>query len=142
MDRFWLFDWLEEFGITSRKRAEEALRDRTLEADLLGRARQFHVCPTEGANLSPNSILVGRGLDFSHTTLQCPQIECRKLQVNELFSLVWHYFDRIVVADEHTARLAHFEQNRLSAELRKQLAPFLELLIYLKRIGADTIIAF
>jgi hypothetical protein len=141
MDRFWLFEWLDEFGITTKNRADKALRDRILEADLIHRAKRIHAQPPkEKAPL--NSILVGRGLDFSNSAFQCPSIECRKRQVNELFSLVWHYFDKIIVADDFTSRLAHIDENRLSAQTRKDLAEFLELLIYLKRIGADTIVDF
>lgn len=141
MCRYWLFDWLNEFGITTRRRAEDVLGDRVHLADLRLRAQQA-VGLRPGKALVENAILAGRGLDFSVSGVACPNLECRKKQVDELFARVWHYFDRIVASDQYTDELADPAFDCGNAGWRELFIGFLELLMYFRQIGADGIIDF
>lgn len=103
---FWLYEWIDERGITSIKKAERLLKDSRQVALLQERAAAV---PFTTEPLDPGAgeleLLGGRGVDLSGE-LDCFAWECRKAQVDKLLAHVWHYFDRVVVVGPSAHRVS------------------------------------
>lgn len=138
--RYWLFDWLDEAGIRKPADAPKALASKTNGykrlLELSREAAQALWSPSSGEG----SIVAGTGTDLTGN-LGCYDAKCRKKDVDELFTKGWHYFDRIVVADEITGRLAHHEEE-LDDECREAFLRDLEMILYVREIGAENFLDF
>lgn len=140
--RYWLYDWLDEKRVSSLARAARLLSD-SREFDSL---REFaHAALTTRAEASTNSqrqvsLLAGRGVDLSGH-LDCYASQCRKLQVDRLLKRVWHYFDKVVVADAIGHEVA-FHTTSKPDDLRKWILSHIEVLLYLREVGADSLVEF
>jgi hypothetical protein len=135
--KYWIFDWFEGCGVRSVEHAKRLIAKPSSLARLQELAAawepQVHQ-PVEG-----NSILAGSGLDFE-SGLSCPGAGCQRRAVDRLLRHVWHYFDRIIITDNFTHEVAHHwgEDPGLPAELVRRIG----VLLYLREIGADSLVEF
>ena len=135
---YWLFNWLDAHGIHDLAEAKHALSLRSNLEDLRYVASQaVESLPHEMQ--SENVILAGRGLDLT-SSLHCYKPVCRHKQVDELFRKAWHYFDQIVV-DDAVAHKLLFHWDKLPEKLDRLLTD-IEVLLYLRTIGADELVEF
>ena len=136
---FWLFDWLDEFGVKNIEQAEKALQLGSTTDDLNYRATAWKKSqPPPATQLI--SIVAGRGIDFS-SHLDCDHPECRKLQVDNLLKKTWHYFDKIIVDDAISHEISHHWDSPLSDRI-KWILPDIEAVLYLREIGAENLVEF
>ncbi|MFJ5044651.1 hypothetical protein [Streptomyces sp. NPDC088719] len=95
MGNHWLYQWIDEYSVTSTHDAESKLR-------LPGPVARLHELAsgapgwTEGDEPNGKSIVAGSTIDFSGR-LNCTHSTCLGKQVDRLFSNIWHYFDSVVV---------------------------------------------
>jgi hypothetical protein len=132
--RYWLWDWLDENNL----RSVEATKRDSLR-DLQRRAAEWE--PNLSQPLAGASVIAGAGADL-HTGLQCPNPACQKNSVDVLFRRVWHYFDQIVIGDNLTHDIAHHWGPATEAELRERLLTRIDVLIHIRRIGAEHLVEF
>ena len=102
---YWLLDWIDECGLKSQRRVNRLVDDQRALTKLREHA--------EGVNydFSPvgehdETLVASRGIDLSGD-LECSHFDCKKQQVDRLFSRVWHYFDRIVVVGMSAHEIKH-----------------------------------
>ena len=139
-EKFWVLEWLEENNITSLEKADRFLR-RAKTFDTL--AQRAEAASSDGIKHARpgQSILAGTGIDFVGGHSVCPSPSCMRLQVDELFRRVWHYFDRIVVTDIFSPAL--LEEPHLSREdIIDAFLTHLPPLLYLREIGAEHLIEY
>lgn len=136
MNSFWAYQWMDTHGVNSLKKVRPALANKLALEQLKELAELHNACPQD----YKAEIVAGRGIDLSGH-LDCNAPECRKLQVDNLLRHVWHYFDRILVADALSHEVTH-HWNPKSAELTEWLAGHLEVLLYLRSIGAEDLVVF
>jgi len=136
--RYWVYDWLDENGITTVESARLLFADPVAVSDLRQRAERAN----QTQDVVPDgetSILTGRGIDLS-SQLDCNHWACRKRQVDLLFRQVWLYFDRIIVQDSIAHEVAlHWDDldNR-----RDWVLSHIQMLLYLREIKADSLLHF
>ncbi len=85
------------------------------------------------------SIVAGRMIDLSG--LACYHPDCLRKDVDRLFSRVWHHFDKIVVVGltpEYVNRLLE----NLDDNARDRFLGFVDNFLYIRRIGAEGMLAF
>jgi hypothetical protein len=138
-DTYWLFNWLDSHGINSLPAAEQALSKPSL-------VEELHEVATQAKEVSPSpllgktAILAGRGLDLTGK-LDCVVSSCRQRQVDDLFRKAWHYFDRIIVDDVISHQVLHHWDNT-STNPKDSLLSHIEVLLYLRKIGAENLVEF
>lgn len=136
-EKYWVFDWLDRHRVSSIDAVRLLLRN-PVAFDDLRRAAEAAV-KQFGKAISPGeSVLAGRGIDLSRQ-LDCFAPSWRKQQAQRLFNKVWHYFDSIVVEDSIAHELAMHEGE---PGMPKWLLEHLEVLLYLRDIGAESLLAF
>jgi hypothetical protein len=97
---------------------------------------------TEPIDSSKGELLLGgRGIDLSGD-LDCFSWSCRKKQVDTLLSHAWHYFDRVVVTGPAAFRVASDLENGATDTAIGHLLSDVQLLLYLRDIGADSLLLF
>lgn len=132
---YWLYEWLDAYGVKELADAERLLRDpRTVES------LRDHASSGKNEPPSSTSILAGAGIDLSGQ-LGCMAPECRRADVAKLFTRAWHYFDRIVVNDA----VAHELTDHASApsdRLREWLVSHIDVALYLRQLGAEHLVEF
>jgi hypothetical protein len=140
---FWLYQWMDSYLITSLERARALLnKPEPLEA-LRVTAQEASKSASLGAEEASNrtAIVAGGNLDLSGD-ISCFHWECQKDQVDQLFSHVWHYFDTIVVvgpsARDYSANWDRYNKDALVREL----SHYIRLLLYIRHIGADSLLSF
>lgn len=136
---YWLFNWFDANGVISLSTAEDSL-------SIPVRIEELREVAAQATGSSPiqvdgeTSILAGRGLDLTGK-LDCSTSRCRQRQVDELFRKAWHYFDRIIVDDVVAHELmVHWDQP--AARLKERLLSHIEVLLYLRKIGAEDLLEF
>lgn len=136
---FWAYNWLDLYGIQDLEHARATLSNSSAIDNLQQMASIASKVEKESFS-DDNFIVAGRGIDLTGH-LDCSASSCRKRQVEELFKKAWHYFDRIVVADAISHEVtAHWHENN---ELKKEwLLSHLEVLLYLRDIGAQDLVLF
>jgi len=137
-DRFWVYEWLDTHGVDSVSKAKKVLARRSVVdkiPDFAESARSRKSSPRDDF-----SIVAGRGLDFSGH-LDCDASACRLRQVDDLFRHAWHYFDRIVVADAMSHEISMHWDAPLAAR-KTWLLSHIEVLLHLRRIGAEHLVIF
>jgi len=138
---FWLYEWIDDRGVTSLARAEQRLRDPRELARLQERAAAVPYI-TEPIDSSEGEMLLGgRGIDLSGD-LDCFDWSCRKKQVDTLLSHAWHYFDRVVVTGPAASRVTSELENGATDLVIDRLLSDVQLLLYLRDIGADSLLLF
>ena len=143
---YWLYSWIDEQGVRSRSDADDRLSEPEGMAKLLRSASEAVAKPDArftGVD-GEYPIVAGAHLDLS-STVTCAAAACQIAQVDELFSRVWHYFDRIVVEGLAPDRLPDANEP-LSDEHRRWLKStvlrHVQVLLHLKAIGADSYLEF
>jgi hypothetical protein len=139
IERFWLYEWLDNVGARSYRQAERLLRDPVALADLRERAASVPYTTEKLRVNSGSTIIAGRAIDLSGD-LDCLAWNCMQAQVDHLFNRVWHYFDRVVVVGPS----AHEISRAFEAEsgLPRHLPAYVRLLLYLREIGAEELLVF
>jgi len=136
-EEYWVFEWLDRHKARSMHKVRHLLLDPVALEDLRQGAQSALKKSARGFSDS-ESILAGRGIDLSGQ-LDCFVPDWRKEQAQNLFSKVWHYFDRIVIEDSIAHELTMHGDN---PRLRKFLLWHFEVLLYLQEIGASPLLAF
>ncbi len=138
-EQYWVSKWLDYHRVSTLDSARLLLENPVAIEDL--RDRAANASKTSQAPVRcATSILAGREIDLSGR-LSCTHIDCRKRQVDTLFSHVWHYFDQIVVEDAVAHEVsAHWDSP--PRQRNEWLLGHIELLLYLKRIGAESLLEF
>jgi hypothetical protein len=137
--RYWVFDWLEAHGVSTLEDARRALASPGGVTDLIARAEAARAKPLR-PDVADYSLAAGRGIDLSGH-LDCNHPSCRQRQVDDLFRHAWHYFDQIIVADSVTHEItAHWDAS--SEERMEWLLSHIDVLLYLRAIGAERLLLF
>jgi hypothetical protein len=139
---FWLYEWMDEGGITSIGKAERRLKDPRQVALLQERAAgvPFTTEPLDSP-AGGLDLLGGRGIDLSGE-LDCFAWECRKAQVDKLLARAWHYFDRVVVVGPGAHRVSGELEGEPGEEQLARLLSDIQLLLYLREVGAEPLLVF
>jgi hypothetical protein len=135
MARYWLYEWLDVYGVDSIDKAVKVLSDHRSIESLREHATSSSEPTSDGI-----SILAGRGVDLSGQ-LGCNHAACRRKDVEKLFGRTWHYFDRIVVQDAVAHELIDHRDAPLP-DLRKWLLHHFDVILYLRTIGAEDLVEF
>lgn len=139
-ESFWLYRWMDEFGIKSERRLDRALGKQRSLARLTEIANEDSNKPLIPHWGTGNAIVAGRGADLSGH-MDCCHAVCQTRQVDELFGRVLHYFDEIVVSgpppDDYAEALEHADSNTLT-----NLREHMKALLYLRKIGATPMVTF
>lgn len=138
-EKYWLRDWLDDTGANSLARATKALSDRKALSRLqeIVSGVPYTTEPIENGNLG---IVAGRGIDLSNA-LECSHWDCKRKQIDNLFSRVWHYFDSIVVVAAPASRLQSVS-DFTDPKVRRFLLDHIQLLLYLRKLGVDDLLRF
>ncbi len=141
-DRYWLGEWLDYNDLNSVEAVEKSLASPTVIADLRQASRNALRKQNRGGlenNAAiPHSIVAGRGIDLTGQ-LSCRSDVCRRRQVDELFTRVWHYFDQIIVHDDLAGSL---DREWSMGHVKDQLLSNIKVLLYLRQIGASDLVEF
>jgi hypothetical protein len=136
---YWFFQWFEKHRVTTEHTAKLLLSN-PVALNELRELAQMASTQTLAPLESTDAVLAGRGIDLSGQ-LDCLHIDCRRLQVQRLFSKVWHYFDVIVVQDSVAHEVAHHWDSPTPA-MKKWLLGHIAVLLYLREIGAESLLEF
>lgn len=140
VQKFWLFQWLEDHHIDSLEQAADFLPKFGVLEDLKRRAEEAATVKADNASYSEFSIVAGTGVDLSGGGPVCISPVCMRAQVEKLLRGVWHYFDTIVARDVFTPTLLQdsIPRQNLLETLILHLTPIL----YLREIGAEALVDF
>jgi hypothetical protein len=149
-NQHWLLQWLDSYAVTSPRQADEllkkphALSSLREEVEAIWReeveATRYYAPMT--VDQTGHSIVAGSEIDLSGE-LGCSNWKCMIRQVDKLFSSVWHYFDRIIVAGPSV----HFynglwESGAPEENIIESLAGHIRVLLHVRNIGAEDIVDF
>lgn len=137
--KYWLREWMDAHGINDLAAAEQALQDTRRRADLFERARGGDDTTAPIVGDSETTVLAGRVIDLSGE-LDVYAWDFLKRRVDELFSRVWHYFDRIVVVGVQAQYFTH--EWHEPGELNRRILLYVRLILYLRSIGAEGMLLF
>jgi hypothetical protein len=135
--RYWLAEWLDENNIDSGDAALRRLDSVQEITHFQERAAKWE--PQFSEPVDGTTVLAGAGLDLAGE-FSCPSPPCQKRAVDKLFRHVWHYFDRIVLEDRVTHKVAHHwtQEPEFIEELRRHIGA----LVYIRQIGAESLVEF
>lgn len=133
---YWLYEWIDDRGIRKAADLRKALRSPAA-IDTLIELREDHAgnISVDIASLS-SPVIAARRVDLSGY-LGCNHFECIVPQIDTLFSKTWHYFDTIIVDDPDLPDPASNY-----SEFLYRIEQRVNLLLHLRKIGADNSIAF
>ena len=133
---YWLYEWMDERQIRKAADLRKALRSPAT----IDRLIELRDDRTGSINIDTASldspVIAGRRVDLSGY-LGCDHFECIVPQIDTLFSKTWHYFDTIIVDDPDL----HDPESDFS-EFVSDIEQRVNLLLYLRKIGASESIAF
>ena len=137
----WLHDWLIENGIADAGAAYEAAQDKRRLDDLVNRAEAQKEEPATAPG--GRSLIAGRSLDLT-PYLACDHPSCVARQVDDLFSRVWHYFDKIAIVgpDKHGLLEAVYSGNFNTEQLAVMVANKAFPIFHVRDIGADDLVTW
>jgi len=136
--KYWVFDWLDRHRASTLDSVKLLLLNPVAVQELRQGAAAAIKQFGRKTHSKNESVLVGRGIDLSGQ-LDCFAPDWRRQQAHRLFNKVWHYFDKIVIEDAVAHELAHHAAEK---ELPKWLVSHLEVLLYLREIGAEPLLDF
>jgi hypothetical protein len=137
---YWLEDWIDQQGVSSKSRAERLLRDPVIRRDLLERA--ISATPEAKTPDAENqmTIVAGRAIDLSGE-LDCSDPKCIRKEVDLLFSKVLHYFDKVIVAGPNPRAFASLlDSPNLNGD--SYVIGHILNFLYLREIGARDFLIF
>jgi hypothetical protein len=138
---FWLYQWLDSYLIKSPQQAMRLLRDPRTIPSLMQAAVEAAAVPSDVDQDIGFPIVAGSSLDLSGE-VACQDFPCLKKQVDELFRSAWHYFDRIVIAGLSPRYIVDLWVNSDREYAQMVTESYLLLLLYLRNIGAESLILF
>jgi len=141
VENYWLYDWIDEYGITRESQAEALLRETRPRFSLRDHAEHALTIENRLVDIDGPTIVAGRPIDVSGQ-LDCANWECIKKQIDTLFGHVLHYFDRIVVAGPSRAQISRLIENQDDYLNHTVLVGFIKMLLYVREIGADDFLVF
>lgn len=139
---FWLYEWIDTYEIRDVEQARVILSDARARRGLQRRAADVPFT-TENIPISDcPTIVAGQAVDLSGN-LDCFAWECKKQQIDKLFSRVLHYFDRVVVVGPAAHLYAtHLDVIDDTATIVERLLTDIRLLLYIREIGAEDLFLF
>ena len=140
-EKFWLYDWIDTFEVKDRNQATRLLNDPGIVRGLRKRAMDVPFTTDLVAPSDAPTIVAGQAIDLSGQ-LDCLHWDCLKKQVDNLFSHVWHYFDRIVVVGPSAHGFSRLLEPDPSPNAIEKLLTYVELLLYIRKIGAEKLLLF
>jgi hypothetical protein len=135
----WFRDWLVEHEIGDESAVQKAVRNPAVFANLVERAQSQQVQPAE--DLNGRSIVAGRSLDLTEY-LACGHADCITRQVDELFSRVWHYFDKIAISGPDAHRFLHSIKGMSGNDLANWVPQLARPVFHLRDLGADGLVSW
>lgn len=139
--KLWLYDWIDTFEITDFRHAEELIKNSGLRRDLQKRAADVPFTVESISLGDAPTVVAGQAIDLSGQ-LDCFHWDCVKQQVDNLFSRVWHYFDRVVVVGPSAHQFSELLDQDVRPEVVERLITYVRLLLYIRQIGAESLFVF
>jgi hypothetical protein len=139
--KFWLYDWIDTLEVKELNHAESLLKDAGLRKDLRKRATEIPFTTEEIQPSDNPTIVAGQAIDLSGQ-LDCLHWDCLKKQIDNLFSHVWHYFDRIVVVGPSAHEYSRLLSPDVEPQVIERLLNHIRLLLYIREIGAEDLLIF
>jgi hypothetical protein len=141
MTDFWLYKWMDEYGVASQEDGRRLLKPgssavRRL-ADIAASVTWEPLAPYRSES---SAILAGRGIDLSGD-LDCCHLACQIDQVDALFRRTLHYFDRIIISGPPAHRFVDGLE-RADEQALYNLVEHVAALLYLRRIGVTNLAVF
>ena len=136
---YWLANWADEQGITSRRDLERPVSAASVQEAL--RLAEAATSAPAGPEHSSMSVVAGRQMDLSDV-LACMAPKCLASQVDVLFAEVWHYFDKIVVEGLAPRRFLAQANSRSESDLVDRLKAHVGTILYAREIGAEGYLEF
>jgi hypothetical protein len=87
------------------------------------------------------NLVAGSGLRLNDV-FSCPNPNCRRRQIDVLFRHAWHYFDAILLPDVAESLLLDPSNDLDSDELRGEILGIAENALYIKGLGADSLVQY
>jgi hypothetical protein len=142
INQHWLLQWLDSYAVTSPRQADELLHKPQALSILREEVEAIRDHAPMINDQRDRSIVAGSEIDLSGE-LSCSNWKCIKRQVDTLFSSVWHYFDRIIVAGPGV----HFyhglwESGAPEERIIESLAGHIRVLLHVRQIGAEDLVDF
>src|SRR5688572_17107773 len=135
--QYWLSHWMDRHSITSIAGARAALQCGSARDDAIHIAATY--LPVDACAPSGPIILAGRALDLSGD-LDVYAWDIMRRRVDTLFKRVWHYFDKVIIVG---ADARHFAERWTDkAKFDERLLLFVQLILYLREIGAEDLVLF
>lgn len=139
-DGSWLHDWIDSEGITHSGQVQKALKDSKSRRALLdASSAALEQVPSQKPS-SPQAVVASGGLDLSGF-LTCGHPACRRQQIDDLFAVMWHYFDQVVVSGP----LPLFEDpsdDEAWEITASRIESGVDSLLYIREIGAEDLLVF
>jgi hypothetical protein len=139
MADYWMYRWLDHYGVRNAAEVPVLLRSRSaideLRVEAALDAEKVHL------DAPPDSIVAGTGFDYSQS-LDCASTTCRRLQAEEQFARAWHYFEHVVLADTIGDVVRHHAKLDRDRQFLSQVELHAAALLYLREIGAEEMVAF
>jgi hypothetical protein len=131
---YWLVGWLESNKIKTGAPAAALLSKPSRVWELRKVAEQWwdSVGTHTPAGLN---LVAGTGLRLDDD-LTCPNLTCRRQQIDVLFRHAWHYFDRVLLPDGVGELLLHPLRGWNQAYMLEVLLGRIELVLYIEQLGA------
>jgi hypothetical protein len=136
---YWLFNWLESRGVRTVDDAKIVLGKPSSLPELRCVAEQWS--ENSGTIPATLNLMAGSGLSLDDE-LSCPSPNCRRQQVDKIFRHAWHYFDKILLPDRVGRLLIDPPKNMLKEELESALLASIDVVLYIKDIGASSLVFY
>lgn len=135
----WFHDWLVENEIEDESAAYKAAKNPRLLSDLTSRAQAQQTEPISPP--SGRSIVAGRSLDLTNY-LACGHADCLTRQVDDLFSRVWHYFDKIAISGPDAHVFLDSMRGEEPESIAQEVAQLARPIFHIRDIGADELVTW
>jgi len=139
---FWLYRWIDEYGVESAEDLDALLRPNSAAvarlSEMVAAEEWTALPPYEG---SQPAIVAGLGIDLSGD-LECWHHECQIRQVDKLFGRVLHYFGEIVVAGPPAHEFVESLDGGSDEDTLRKIGEHARALLYLRAAGAEDMVSF
>jgi hypothetical protein len=138
--KFWLYEWIDQNGISSPRAAARVLKDKKALSTLHEFAAAVPYTTEQLPRDIDSPIVAGRAIDLSGA-LDCSAFDCLVKQIDNLFSRVWHYFDEIVVEGLSPYNAAKMIESGWD-HTKERIETHVRLLLHIRDIGAEDLLIF
>jgi hypothetical protein len=135
-ERYWMWQWLEEYRVTTPEKAREVLLDPNAIDHIARLARENK--PVASAPKGEAVVAawgLGRGLWRSHA------VEIATQRADALLRQTWHYYDAVIVEDAVRHEVEHHWTDPLDVR-RERLLGHVSILLHFRALGAEPLIRF